>query len=123
MLEAAEKKPKTNIDISELDWVLKYVNIDDEKRIKKANPTSPVLVTKYRGKLLVTDGVHRLIKAKRKGLKSLPAKILTAEDMAKAEIKQTRKDAYSWGRLEATTSVQHSFSISDVIFVKSANFC
>lgn len=60
-------------DVSDLEWVLPY-DTPDEERVAKADVTAPILIAKDRdGRNTAVDGLHRLTKAKRLGLKQLPA--------------------------------------------------
>lgn len=76
-----------NVEVPKLSWVLQYTDLDPD-RVARADTNVPVLVyndTEYGP--TVIDGAHRLSKATKLGIKTLPAYILTDEDMSKAEIK------------------------------------
>ncbi len=69
---AVAKDPILSIPISRLVWVLDYVEVVDDPRIEAADISVPILVTFSRGKELVIDGLHRLLKAKDLNIKTLP---------------------------------------------------
>lgn len=89
LFKATQHEPVQYIDISELVWVLKYSDISDEERIQKADVSIPILVTKYRGKELVVDGLHRLVKATRSRMKTLPYKRVSKEIFEASRIKSS----------------------------------
>ena len=67
----ATKKP-TMYAVKDLEWVLAH-DSPDPKRVKSADLASPVLIAAdKKGRPTVVDGLHRLAKAKAKGLAKLP---------------------------------------------------
>ena len=74
-LKIGATKPTVQIPVSELKWVLQYDKADPA-RVEKADITAPLLVTKWQGKLVAVDGLHRLTKAVQQGVKTLPCKII-----------------------------------------------
>jgi hypothetical protein len=91
VLELVSKKPVSNIGINKLDWILKHTDVDEE-RAKKADVTTPILITDYKGKIAVVDGVHRLSKAKKEGVEELPTRYISSEELKQA-IATQRTDA------------------------------
>ena len=69
-----ETTPTIKLPISDLDWVLKYTKIY-KKRIDKVILKHPIIVTKWKNKWVVIDGVHRLTRLKRKGIENVDVKI------------------------------------------------
>ena len=78
-------KRTIQLAVKDLVWIFKYVEPSPE-RTRIADPSVPVLVTKWRGKLVVVDGLHRLQKAQEQGLETIPAKLLSAKDLQKAKL-------------------------------------
>ena len=50
-----------------------------QKRVGEANTSYPILVTKYKGRLVILDGIHRLVKGYEQGEKTIKAKIIPNE--------------------------------------------
>lgn len=73
------------LPIKDLLWVLKY-DKPDEERLKKAKWRWPLLVTRWKGKWAVVDGLHRLEKYRRRGISVIPVKEVTKEMLDKAKI-------------------------------------
>lgn len=71
----------------DLIWILKY-DKPDETRVKMAKHRYPLLVTKYKGKWVVIDGIHRLERYRRKNIGVVPVKEVTPEMLKYAFIKQ-----------------------------------
>lgn len=74
-LEIGALKPVTMLPTSELKWVLKY-DTPDIDRLKKADISAPLLVTKWKGRYVAVDGLHRLTKAVQENVSTLPCKIV-----------------------------------------------
>ena len=84
-LEVADSKQVVNIPVKSLDWVLKH-DTPTPSRVVKADVTAPVLVAPdSMGRPTVIDGLHRLTKAKKQGLTSLPARKLSRKDLSLVE--------------------------------------
>ena len=49
---------------------------EHQKRIKKANVKYPIIITKYKNRLVILDGIHRLTKTYIAGNKKIKAKII-----------------------------------------------
>lgn len=86
LFELTKDRRIVNIETSKLSWVLEYTDIDPD-RMMKSDTDVPVLVYKDpKYGFTVIDGAHRLTKAVKLNLKTLPAYMLTDEDMHKAEV-------------------------------------
>jgi len=74
--------------ISKLKWIFKHDDPfkDEPERIKTANIKVPIIITKWRKKLVVLDGLHRLCKADIMGLKALPGRLATPDQLEKCLI-------------------------------------
>lgn len=70
--------PITQIPVKDLKWVLKYDKANSE-RVKKADITTPLLVTKWQGKYVAVDGLHRLTKAVQRGVEMVPCKLISLD--------------------------------------------
>jgi len=84
VLKAVDKDPEEEFDVDELKWVLDYDSPDD-KRVRKADLTTPILVTRWEGKLVAIDGLHRLQKAVDEGRKKLPGKMVSKKVLNSAK--------------------------------------
>jgi hypothetical protein len=84
VLKAVDEQPVEKYRVSELKWILKHTSVDKE-RVKKANKRTPILVTKWKNKLVVLDGAHRLTKAVENGDSELSGKYVTKEVLKKAK--------------------------------------
>jgi len=104
LLDATKNVTPILTSVSDLSWILPYTTID-QRRVERADVSVPVIATKYRGKLAVIDGGHRLAKAVRDNLKSLPVKMLpeqTLPAMQKtAALKAKIRDMCTTTRLSA----------------------
>lgn len=69
-----------------LQWCIP--NNLDPARVERADTDVPVLVTIYKGQLLVVDGAHRTKKALNKKLTVIPYILVPANTMKKAIIKK-----------------------------------
>ena len=86
IFKATEKALVFDIPISKLKWQMEKEN--DEDRINSADCSVPILVWKKGNRLICVDGMHRLQKAVRFGLKTLPAKYVLDTIMKKARISE-----------------------------------
>ena len=96
-LEIASTKPIEQINTNKLTWILKHTKVDEE-RVKNADTSSPLLITKYQGKWAVLDGAHRLTKASRENIEKLPTQYITASELKDATATRTDADSYPWLR-------------------------
>jgi hypothetical protein len=60
-------------------------SLGHQKRTEKADISYPVVAAEYNGKLVLLDGVHRLVKVYLRGDKKIKAKIIPAEYLALKE--------------------------------------
>lgn len=74
------------LPIKDLLWVLKYDH-PSEERIKAAKFRWPLIVAKYNGRWTVVDGLHRLERYRRKGIKVIPVKEATPAILEKTLVK------------------------------------
>lgn len=87
IFELVEDEPVQQIDVSKLTWVLQYTDADPA-RVKQADLEAPILVTRYQGKELVVDGLHRLTKAVQEHRKILPYRRVSESVMHKARLEK-----------------------------------
>ena len=73
------------INISDLIWIITDpLTNEDKKRIKSLiDPEVPILVTKYKDKLAVIDGYHRLLRSRDLNHKTIEGKIIPKEMLDK----------------------------------------
>jgi hypothetical protein len=64
--------PLYEIDVNDLSWVLEY-DTPDRNRVRAADDSVPILITIWEKKLTVLDGLHRLARAIKDDLSTLPA--------------------------------------------------
>lgn len=74
------------LPIIKLLWILSF-DKPQEERVVKAKHRYPLLVVKWQGKWTVVDGVHRLEKYRRKGIKVIPVKEVSQAILKQALIK------------------------------------
>lgn len=86
-----DRKP-VKLELSKLTWILEYGE-PDEDRVKAADTSVPILVVHSGNTYYEIDGFHRLTKAKREGLKTIPVILITDAELATAEIKPNRRRA------------------------------
>lgn len=88
IFKAVQHQPVLRINVAQLVWVLKHVQLDkdDGARIAQVDLSVPILVTLDEGKELVVDGLHRLVKAQRDGVPVLPYRRVYKSDMIQARI-------------------------------------
>jgi hypothetical protein len=92
IFNAVHKQPIQHIHVSELEWLAEFGKDADPKRIEAADMNVPILVARYGDKELTVDGMHRLLKAIKNGVKTLPYRRVSKEVM-KAAIVPTTKPA------------------------------
>lgn len=85
VLRLVAKEEIKRYAVSSLKWVLKYTTVDPE-RVTKADTKKPILVTRWKGRLVAIDGAHRLTKAVNMGLTDVPARYVTHEVLQTAKI-------------------------------------
>lgn len=81
LLRLVEGRDVSTVSLSKIDWILDLAEVSEE-RVSQADLSVPIIVlTTKRWGLVVLDGTHRVAKAKREGVRELPALFLTEEDM------------------------------------------
>lgn len=83
-------KMPVDISVNKLTWVLEYTDIDDN-RVRNSDVSVPLLIypdIKYG--LVVIDGAHRLAKAVRLNMRTIPAIMLDDKDMEAALIEKRK---------------------------------
>jgi hypothetical protein len=78
-------EPAFFLPISQLLWVLKW-DTPDPERVKKAKFRYPLLVSKYKGKYCVVDGLHRLERYRQKKITAIPVKLVSDDILSKTLI-------------------------------------
>lgn len=73
------------LPIRDLLWVLQH-DKPQEERVLKAKHRYPLLVVKWKGKWTVVDGIHRLERYRRKGIRVIPVKEVTPAMLNRARI-------------------------------------
>lgn len=73
------QEPKS-MAVDDLKWVLDDTDVV-RSRIKTADTDNPVIVTRWKSKWVVLDGAHRLTKAVKEKLSTLPTKTISAKDL------------------------------------------
>lgn len=92
VLKATDKQDVIQVPVSDLKWEAEGESIEsaEEQRIKDADITKPILVTKWKDqdetKLVTVDGFHRLMKAIRDGVKHLPGRMVSKSQLKDALI-------------------------------------
>lgn len=66
------------LPLKDLVWVLKHDSPDPE-RVAKAKHRYPLFVTRWRGKWVVVDGLHRLERYRQMGVQDIPVKEVTPD--------------------------------------------
>ena len=93
-LKSVEGSPTETIPVKELSWVLKY-DTPDSNRVEKADLKAPILVAKdSKGRMATVDGLHRLTKAVKSGVESLPAREVSVSDLLKVSKIEKRDGKY-----------------------------
>ncbi len=87
VFKLTDNLPVSQIEISKLIWVLKYIKNVDNDRVNKADLSIPILIWKSKGKEIVVDGLHRLLKAYNANIKYISYKRVTDKIMNEALIK------------------------------------
>lgn len=92
IFKAVEHQQIEYIPTSELIWILKHIDPLDPQRVKAADVSIPILVTKYRNKELVIDGLHRLVKATQSRMKNIPFKRVSKEVFESALVSESKEE-------------------------------
>lgn len=72
LITLSRKYKSKPFKIKELEWVLKGAHIN-AGRVSDSNLRFPIIITNYKNKLVVVDGIHRLKKAKNEEHKTIKA--------------------------------------------------
>lgn len=87
IFQYSENIPTESINIKSLDWILgSKITPDDSARISAIHDLTPILIMKKGSRMLVVDGFHRLLKAKRDGLQDILAKVIPQSIMDRCKI-------------------------------------
>jgi len=86
LLRTVDRNEDRTFKVSDLDWIIDDSVDVDERRVKRADTSKPILVVSWEGKLVVVDGFHRLVKAKRKGDTEMVGKKVTQKQLHTALI-------------------------------------
>ena len=85
-IAASKQRPVVEVPVTNLTWILKYSK-PQEGRVRVADPTVPVLITKWGDKDVVVYGLHRLQAAQDSKQTTIPTRRLYAADLRKAQVK------------------------------------
>ncbi len=72
ILRLADNAAVEEINVADLRWII----TDPTEASAYADISKPILVTKWKGKLVVIDGYHRLLKSVKMGKNTIPAKMV-----------------------------------------------
>lgn len=86
VLQLAEHLPVELVEVGELLWCVEKLTDEEIERADKADLSFPILVTRWGGRLVTVDGFHRLIKAVRCGVTTLPSKYIDEETLRAARM-------------------------------------
>lgn len=77
------------VQVNDLKWILDgYKDTKSDKlRTRKVDLLFPILVTKWKGKIVVIDGFHRLLKAISLGNTTMKAKFVTPDMLEQSKVK------------------------------------
>jgi len=88
LLSATLGMPIIQFSVSKLIWIFKWdpMTKKDNPRIKAADESAPILITKDKDQWVVLDGIHRLAAAVKDGMKELPAIVVDSTLLGKYRI-------------------------------------
>jgi ParB-like nuclease domain len=75
LIQRSLSSPVVRLPVKDLAWVFSY-DTPRPERVLEADPSTPILVTKAQGRLVVIDGLHRLKKAQSLGHTDIAARVL-----------------------------------------------
>ena len=84
----ARSKESETFKMSDLVWVLRHTTPDMSrvKRVDRLDPRFPILISKdRRGRLTVVDGLHRLVRAKQRGEKTIEGKFIPKNELHRVQ--------------------------------------
>lgn len=85
LLRKAKDVEVENFNVDDLKWIIKDTKIDED-RVKKANTRYPILVTRWKNKIVVLDGLHRLAKSIKHKKEKIKGKMISAKMLKSALI-------------------------------------
>ncbi len=85
ILRATEDLDETMVSTDKLDWILDHDKLDFH-RLVSADVDAPILITKWRGKYVVIDGLHRLASAIIQQKNRIKAKLVPKELLVKFKL-------------------------------------
>lgn len=87
LLSQTRNFPIIDVPISMLDWILEY-HKDDGRDFKgeEIDISAPILIAKYEDTFAVIDGIHRLMKSKYLGRKTIPARFVDDRLLSYSEV-------------------------------------
>lgn len=91
IFEMTHDRSISEVPLDKLTWILKYSDLDP-KRVAAAAPSVPIIVLRdhkagHTGQVVI-DGIHRLAKAEKEGLKTIPVRYVTQEEIEPYAIKK-----------------------------------
>lgn len=86
LLRAAENVDIEEFEIDDLKWILKHVDKLDPKRVEQKRIKYPILITKTDNRLIVLDGIHRLVKAIKLGHTKIKGRYINHETFQKTKL-------------------------------------
>lgn len=91
IFELTHDRSVSDVDLNKLTWILKYSDLDP-KRVAAADTSVPVIVVRDHSAghtgMVVIDGIHRLAKAEKEGLKTIPARFVTMKEIEPFAVKK-----------------------------------
>jgi hypothetical protein len=84
-IAASKQRPVVEVPVRDLAWILKHSKPQAD-RVRAADPTVPVLITKWGDKDVVVDGLHRLQKAQDIKQNTILTRRLSAADLRKVQV-------------------------------------
>ena len=86
--DIVKENPVKKFKVSDLVWIFKWddPNEDHPERISTARLSVPILVTHWKNKLVVIDGLHRLKKAENLKMTEIEGKLVTQDQLQMVEL-------------------------------------
>lgn len=79
-----EKDGTDDWNLKPWEVILKEVGtMDHQKKVQEAGLEHPLIITQYKGRFVILDGVHRLTKAYMQEKKTIKAKVIPSDKIAK----------------------------------------
>lgn len=91
LFDLTETIASIDTPVDQMEWCISPDDLNENDRIQAADITVPLMVTWWKDgneghRIVVLDGIHRLIKALEKDVEYLPVKFVSAENLQKARI-------------------------------------